>query len=243
MSNWTDERTVQLETLVANAGAEVSQTLLKEVAVGLDVTPRSVGAKLRKMGYTVELASATARSKWSESQEAGLRQLLTEQEGRMTYAEFAAAFEGGAFTAKQVQGKVLSMEMTGFVKETPKVEVARTYTKEQETTFVSMAAEGASIESIAEALGKEINSIRGKALSLSRQVEGFVMPTQATSHAKTKTDPITDLGDKIETMTVAEVAEVTGRTERGVKTILTRRGLNCANYKGAKKAAKIAEKS
>lgn len=240
--NWTDERVTQLETIVAGI-EEVSQELLKSAAEELEVSPRSVGAKLRKMGRAVELASAAGRTKWSETSEAGLRQLVTEQEGNMTYAELAAAFESGNYSAKAIQGKILSMEMTGFVKATPKVEVQRTYTPAQEATFEAMAKNGDSIEAIAEALDKSINSVRGKALSMSRQIEGFVIPTQASSHAQTKVDAYAELGDKITGMTVAEVAVAVGKTERGVKTTLTRRAITCADYDGAKKAAKKAEKS
>lgn len=239
---WTEERTTQLETIVAGL-EEVSQDLLKTAAVELDVSARSIGAKLRKMGFAVELASSAARSKWADSEEANLRQLLSEQEGKLTFAELAAALEGGKYTAKAVQGKILSMEMTGFVKPTPKVEVQRTYTDAEEATFISMTNEKASIEAIAEALGKTINSIRGKALSLSRQVEGFVMPVQAESHAKVKVDVIEALGASITTMTVAEIATAVSRTERGIKTILTRRKLTCTDYDGAKKAAKKAAKA
>lgn len=238
-NNWNDDRTAKLVALVASAnGGEVSQELVKAAAEDLGVTPRSAGAKLRKLDYEVEKASSAGRTKWPEEQEAGLNQFLNENEGNMTYAEIAAAFSGGQYTSKMVQGKILSMEMTDYVKPTPKVEVARTYTPDQEATFIAMAQEGASIEDISEALDKTIASVRGKGLSLSRQVEGFVMPVQARSHAKDRTDALTELGNKIVEMTVAEIAESTGKTERGVKTALTRRKLASSDYDGAKKAAK-----
>ena len=41
-------------------------------------------------------------------------------------------------------------------------------------------------------------------------------------------------------MTVAEIAEAIEKTERGVKTMLTRRGIDCADYKGAERKAKAA---
>lgn len=235
--NWTEDRTATLESLV-QAGEVVSQETVKAAAEQLEVSPRSVGAKLRKMGFEVELASASGRSKWAPEQEAALTELVRAYEGQMTYAELAAAFENGSFTAKQVQGKILSMEMTGFVKETPKAEVQRLYTPEQEGIFVQMASQGESIEAIAAALDKSINSIRGKALSLSRQIEGFVIPTQAESHATSKVDGIEALGDKIGGLTIEQIAAETGKTARGIKTTLTRRGITCADYDGAKRAAK-----
>jgi hypothetical protein len=55
-------------------------------------------------------------------------------------------------------------------------------------------------------------------------------------------DPVAALGDKLVTMKVAEIAAATGKTERGIKTLLTRRAINVADYKGADKAAKAADK-
>jgi hypothetical protein len=104
-----------------------------------------------------------------------------------------------------------------------------------------MNKDGASIEAIAEALGKSINSVRGKGLSLSRTVDGFKIPHQASSHAKAKEDAIEALGPLAE-MTVEQIAEKTGKTPRGIKTTLTRRALTCKDYDGAKKAEKRAQK-
>ena len=38
---------------------------------------------------------------------------------------------------------------------------------------------------------------------------------------------------EIDGMTVEEIADQIGKTVRGVKTMLTRRGLQCADYNGA----------
>ena len=43
-------------------------------------------------------------------------------------------------------------------------------------------------------------------------------------------------------MTVAQIAEVTEKTERGIRTLLTRRGIDCQDYKGSEKKAKNEEK-
>ena len=60
------------------------------------------------------------------------------------------------------------MELTDHVAPAPKVESVRTYSADEEATFVSMVNDGAFVEAIAEALGRSVNSIRGKALSLLR---------------------------------------------------------------------------
>ena len=62
------------------------------------------------------------------------------------------------------------------------------------------------------------------------------------SHAKEKEDVLEALGD-VANMTIAQIAEATGKTERGIKTTLTRRGIDCADYKGAEKKAKAAAKA
>lgn len=235
--SWTEDRTNQLESLVER-GVEVTQEQVHSIAEELDTTPRSIGAKLRKLGYEVEKASANIKRSWSEAEEGALRDFLNQHPNQYTYAEIAAVFAEGKFSPKAIQGKVLSMEMTGNVKPAEKVEAARTYTEDQEATFLNMANAGATIEEIAEALGKTIQSVRGKALSFIRTVEGFVMPKQATSQAKQKTDPLDALGNAIAGMTVEEIAEKIEKTARGVKTSLTRRGLVCADYDGAKKAEK-----
>jgi hypothetical protein len=240
---WNDERTATLTSIAGSAEIEVSQTLVRAAAEQLDVTPRSVGAKLRKMGYSVEKASDAAKSKWPEAEEAGLRELLNQNDGEMTYAEIAAAFGNGQYSAKAIQGKVLSMELTGMVKKTEPQEVKRTYTEAEEATFLAMAAAGEAIEDIATALNKSIPSVRGKALSMSRQVEGFVTPKQRDSHATQKVDPVASIdASELAKMSVADIAERIGKSERGVKTILTRRGLVASDYDGAKKAAKNADK-
>ena len=94
-----------------------------------------------------------------------MQAFVTDNSGSYTYAEIAENFEGGAFSAKSIQGKILSMQLTEHVKPAPKVESVKTYSEDEEATFIGMVNDGAFIEQIAESLGKSVNSIRGKALS------------------------------------------------------------------------------
>jgi len=231
---WTEEKEAELLAAVGEA-RPVSQATAAEAAEQLEVSTRSVGAKLRKMGVEVEKAGPRAR-KFSEEQENALDAFLSANEGKFTYAEIAESFAGGEFSAKQIQGKILSMELTDAVRPTPKKETQKTYTPSEEDKFVKLAQSGAFLEDIAEALGKSLASVRGKALSLNRTEVLDSIPKQRESHASTKVDPIEELGARIADMTVAEIAEVTGKTPRGVRTIITRRGLVCADYKAKKKA-------
>jgi hypothetical protein len=228
---WTDERTAQLLEVVGNE-RPVSQETVATAAEALEVSTRSVSAKLRKMGEEVEKAGPRAR-KFSEDQEDALVDFLNDNSGAFTYAEIAEAFAGGEFSAKQIQGKVLSLELTDAVKPTPKKETVKTYSDEEEATFIAMAKAGKYLEEIAEALNKTLASVRGKALSLNR-TQDLDIPAQRDRVVKV--DVIEQLGD-ITSMTVAEIAEATGKTPRGIRTIITRRGLECADYKAKKKTA------
>ena len=236
LPKWTDERTQQLVDFVGNE-SPVSQAMVADAADELETSVRSVSSKLRKMGYDVELASANASKSFSDEQEATLSNFVTDNSGVYTYAEIASNFEGGAFSAKSIQGKILSMELTEHVKPAPKVESVRTYTPEEEATFVSMVNDGAFVEAIAEALGRSVNSVRGKALSLLRSGDIGAIPRQEFTLSSSKEDPLAGLGD-VSSMTVETIADAIGKTARGVKTMLTRRGLCAADYDGASKKEK-----
>ena len=174
---------------------------------------------------------------FSEDQEATLSQFVSDNSGQYTYADIASSFEGGAFSAKSIQGKILSMELTGHVKPAEKPESVRTYSPEEEATFTSMVNGGSFVEEIAEALGKSVNSIRGKALSLLRSGDINAIPKQKETKGSSKADPLAEVTD-IDNMTVEAIADEIGKTVRGVKTMLTRRGLACADYDGSAKKEK-----
>ena len=230
LPKWTDERTQQLVDFVGD-NSPVTQAMVADAAEELETSTRSVSSKLRKMGFDVELASASASKSFSEDQEATLQNFVQDNSGVYTYAEIASNFEGGHFSAKSIQGKILSMELTEHVKPAPKPESVRTYTPQEEEQFVSMVNDGAFVEAIADNLGKSVNSIRGKALSLLRSGDINAIPKQEHTKGSSKADVLADLD--ISEMTVEDIAENIGKTVRGVKTMLTRRGLQCADYNGA----------
>ena len=240
MTKWTEERTAQLRDLAGSQDAEVSRETVANIAEEMGITGRSASSKLRKEGYTVEKVGATP-SQFTEEETEALRDLLEANEGELTYAEIAEQL-GSDHTARAVQGKVLSMEMTGYVRKTPPKEVERTYTDEETATVVEMASNGKFLEEIAEAVGKPINSVRGKALSLLRAEQISELPAQRDKKPAA-TDAFEDLGDKVSEMTVEELVEATGKTQRGVKTILTRRKLTAKDYDGAARAEKAAANS
>ena len=211
LPKWTDERTQQLVDSVGSG--PVSQETVKAVAQELDTSTRSVSSKLRKMGHEVELASAVSTKSFSDAQESTLEAFVTDNSGQYTYAEIASSFEDGHFSAKSIQGKILSMELTSHVKPAEKQESVRTYSPDEETTFVSMVNGGSFVEEIADALGKSVNSIRGKALSLLRSGDINAIPKQKETKGSSKTDPLADISD-IDTMNVEDIADEIGKTVR-----------------------------
>lgn len=234
---WSDEKVATLTTGVGNE-SPVSPATVEKLAETLGVTVRSVAAKLRQLGVEVASMAKEKVSAFSAEESSQLDAFVVANEGQLTYKEIAEQFAEGKFTAKQIQGKLLAMELTSLVKPTEKVEVARTYTEAEEAQFLKMAKSGAFIEEIAAALGKSVPSVRGKALSLTRSGELDKIPTQKESHAKENADPIEALGEGLVKMTVAEIAKATDKTERGIRTALTRRGIKVADYDGAGKRAK-----
>lgn len=238
---WSDETVAQLMKIVGS-DSPVSVERVEQAATALDVSVRSVASKLRQLDHEVASMAKEKVSAFSAEQTASLSNFVVANAGMMTYKEIADQFPGG-FSAKQIQGKLLALELTGSVKAAEKVEVARTYSENEEATFIKMANSGKYIEEIATVLGKTIPSVRGKALSLTRKGQIDKIPAQKTSHAKNVVDAVGALGAAITTMTVAEIAKAVDKTDRGIKTLLTRRGVTVADYDGAAKKAKAEAKA
>lgn len=238
---WSDETVAQLMKIVGSE-SPVSVERVEQAATALDVSVRSVASKLRQLDHEVASMAKEKVSAFTAEQTTSLSNFVVANAGMMTYKEIAEQFPG-EFSAKQIQGKLLALELTGSVKAAEKVEVARTYSENEEATFIKMANSGKYIEEIATVLGKTIPSVRGKALSLTRKGQIDKIPAQKTSHAKNVVDAVGALGAAIATMTVAEIAKAVDKTDRGIKTLLTRRGVTVADYDGAAKKAKAEAKA
>lgn len=230
---WNAEMTNALIE-VATGVDVVAKEVVLEMSEKLEMSPRSVGSKLRKMGYVVESLSV-AKTAWTAEQTAELHQVLESNPGEFTYAEVAAqlSFE---VAARTVQGKTLAEELTHLVKATPKKEVTRSYTAEEEAKFVELAHAGSSIDVIAAQLARTLPQIRGKALSLHREGRIDAIPKQDSTSRKAAADAFEGLD--LANMTVAEIAVAVNKQERSVKSMITRRGVVCADYDGAAKRAK-----
>jgi arsenate reductase-like glutaredoxin family protein len=240
--NWSDEAVDQLMQIVGNE-SPVSVDSVERAAEQLGKTTRSIASKLRQLDREVASLAKEKTSAFTADEGADLADFVQANAGNLTYKEIAENFADSKFSAKQIQGKLLALELTGSVKPAEKVEVARTYTEAEEATFVRMADAGNFIEDIAAKLNKTVASVRGKALSLTRKGQISKIPAQRESHAKESVDPVVALGARIHTMTVAEIAQAVDKTERGLRTLLTRRGIKVADYDGAAKKAKAEAKA
>lgn len=234
---WNEEVTQQLVDFVGNESPVTKQTV-DRISETLGFTGNSIAAKLRKIGYEVASRAKSNVKTFSDAETEQLKTFVEVNSGAKTYAEIAVEFMNGKFTTKEVQGKLLSMDLTGAVKPTEKPEVVKTYTDEQEAILLEMVEDGEFVEDIAGALDKSIKSVRGKVLSLLRTNPDLKMPKQKRSYAKESLDGLESLGDVSE-MTVAELAETLDKTERGVKVMLTHRGISCKDHNGEKKRAKL----
>ena len=93
-----------------------------------------------------------------------LASFLNDNSGNLTAEEIAEDLLSGKFTARQINGKALSLEMTSHVKPAEKKVTPRTYSEEEEAKITSMVEGGSYLEEIADAMGRSVNSIRGKLL-------------------------------------------------------------------------------
>lgn len=237
-----DEQNVATLLGIVGSTSPVSVSLVEQAATALGVTARSIASKLRQLDREVASMAKVNVPTFSDEQSDQLAAFVTDNAGTYTYKEIAEQFPG-EFSAKQIQGKLLALELTGSVRPADKIEVATKYNEAEEATFIKMATSGKFIEEIAVTLGKTIASVRGKALSLSRKGLIEKIPAQKESHAKNTVDPVEALGASIATMTVAEIAVATDKSERGCKTLLTRRGIKVADYDGQAKKAKAEAKA
>lgn len=238
LPKWTDERT---NTLIGIVGAEdpVTQETVKEAAETLETTPLSVAAKLRKLGYNVESVSATRTKSFTDEQEATIRSVLESEPNKHTPADLSVILFGNEEKAKQVQGKVLSMDLSHLLMRVPPKVVVKKFTDEETDKIAELINSGAYLEDIAEAMGRDIKQIRGKALAMQRS-HGTAFPPQRDKKTKTPVDPFDGLD--VASLTVEELAKELEKTERGIKTMLTYRELTAKDYDGAAKAKKNAEK-
>lgn len=219
------EYTEEMEAQMSEAAAGgVTEELIEKLITDFDFPRRSVTAKLRKLGFEVPKKPGAAPV-FSAEETAALTEFLNDNSGDYTAEEVAEHFSdawGREVNARQINGKALSLELTSAIKPAEKKVTPRTYSEEEEAKISSMVASGSYLEEIADALGRPVNSIRGKLLSME-------LKAPQRDKKATKSDPYEGIEDMLD-KTVEEIANAFDKTVRGVKTVLTRRNLSCADY-------------
>ena len=215
---YSDEMVTRLQEVAA---AGLTEESIEGLMGELDFPRRSVTAKLRKLGYAVPKKPGAAPV-FSADETTALSSFLSANSGNMTAEDIAEAFADAKFTARQINGKALSLEMTSHIKPAEKKVTPRTYSEAEEAQISTMVSDGAYLEDIVDAVGRSVNSIRGKLLSM-----GMKAPQRDKKDVKA--DPYAGIEDMLDS-TVEEIATSFDKTVRGVKTVLTRRGLSCADY-------------
>lgn len=218
---YTEEMVARMHNV---AKSEITEESIESLMTEFDFPRRSVTAKLRKLGYDVPKKPGAAPI-FSADETAALGEYLNDNSGEFTAEEIAAHFSdawGREVTARQINGKALSMELTGSIKPAEKKAAPRTYSDAEEATIADLVGAGKFLEDIAEAVGRPVNSIRGKLLSM-----GLKAPQRDKKAAKS--DPYEGIEDMLD-KSVEEIATAFDKTVRGVKTVLTRRGLSCSDY-------------
>jgi len=216
--DYTDEMVARMESA---ASSGVTEDVIEELCNEFEFPRRSVTAKLRKLGFDVPKKPGAAPV-FSADQTEALSTFLSSNSGNYTAEEIAETFADGQFTARQINGKALSLEMTQHIKPAEKKVTPKTYTAEEEVTINSMVEGSHYLEEIADAVGKTVASVRGKLLSM-----GLKAPQR--DKKASKSDPYEGIDDMTD-QSVEALAEHFGKTVRGVKTVLTRRSLSCADY-------------
>lgn len=215
---YTEDMVSRMETACASG---VTEEIIETLCDEFEFPRRSVTAKLRKLGFDVPKKPGAAPV-FSADETDALAAFLDENSGVHTAEEIAEVFADGKFTARQINGKALSLEMTAHIKPAEKKVTPKTFTPEQEAQIEALVTAGKYLEEIADEMGRPVNSVRGKLLSMGLKAE------QRDKKAA-KSDPYEGIEDMLD-QSVEDIADAFGKTVRGVKTVLTRRGLACADY-------------
>lgn len=215
---YTEEMVAKLQ---ADLASGATPEKIASLAAEFEFPTRSISAKARKLG--IEVPTAEHGPVFSQDETEAFRNFVTSRSAQLTAEEIGKEFAGGKFTTKQISGKALALELTSHIKPAEKKAVVRLYTAGEEGKIASMVAAGKCLEEIADALGKPIPSVRGKLLSME-------LKAPQRDKKEKKAGAYEGIEKCAASMTVAELAVKFEKTERGVKTVLTRKGLAAKDY-------------
>jgi len=193
MSKYTDEMLEQIETAIDEAGSVTAEGISK-LCEALDVTERSLTAKLRSMDYDVP--TKERKPSFTEAETAKFAELAG---AGNTAEDIAEALDK---SVRQVRGKALAMQLT--LEPSPRKEAApKKFSDEEEAIVAKMAEAGDFIEDIAEKVGKTVPQVRGKLLSM--KMSAKQREKKASARQVLYTEEV--IADIIKRVTAGETAE------------------------------------
>jgi hypothetical protein len=135
---YTEEMVARMEAACATG---VTEEIIEQLCTEFEFPRRSVTAKLRKQGFDVPHKPKAAPT-FTEAETEELRDFLEANDGVHTAEEIAEQIAGGKFTARQINGKVLSLELHTAIKPAEKKVAPRTYTATEEARISELVEGG-----------------------------------------------------------------------------------------------------
>jgi DNA-binding CsgD family transcriptional regulator len=215
---WTEELVAKLvEGLDKNT--EVPYSKCQEIAENLNISDRSVTGKLRVLGFKVGRKTKPGKVYTPEDEER-IRKMV--EKG---YTQKQIADKLGK-DIKSIGGKLLAMGIKGVERGVPKKEAApKKFTEAEEAKIKELAENGAYVEEIADALGKTVQQIRGKLVSM--KISGVPTKNKKTATKKVYTDAVVEQVKALaaEGKSVEEIAEALELNEKGLRSKMGKLGL------------------
>ena len=231
-NKYTDDMVVALEAFGDKYDGEIPYVDVSDLVVEFNETfevefnQRSLGGKLRYMGYTLEKKGAVVGVKsYTDEEEATIREMCSDPDN-LPFQEDVAAAVGRE--CKSIGGKLVSMKIYGVLKRDKVVnDTPKLFTEADEVVINEMVdAEGDTfVEDIAEALGKEVKQVRGKLAGM--RIKGVLTRNKVTRAAKLYTD---ELLASIQVMldadkTLEEIADKFTLKVSGLHSTLAKKGM------------------
>lgn len=200
MSKYTDSANIFItEFADSYKGEQIPYTDVMEFVDKLNnsdlmedaVNFRSLSAKLRFSGYKLETKPVKIGAKtFTEEDEAVILEMTSDPDNMPFLEDIAERLGKGV---KQVQGKLVSMRISGVYKKEKAVaeKAPRLFSEEDEAVILEMTSDENNlpfIEDIAERLGKEVKKLRGKLASM--KIRGIKTKNPAPGPKKVFTEEV-----------------------------------------------------
>jgi len=209
--NYTEEMDAQITKAVEDAGGLATRELISDLSEEMDVPARSISYRMKNV-LNLDVESTARTPSFSADETDAFLELA---DGTMT-AE-AIAEEMGK-TVQQVRGKALSSKVTLLPSE-KKAATPKSYSEDEEVQITALVDAGEFLEVIAEKLGRTVNSMRGKLLSMKLKAvqRDHKAAKVLTYTAEVVADLITRVaaGESLDT-----IVDATGLNVRGLKSKL-----------------------